>query len=134
MKIIIFIIIVFIMSCSYSDNEMIGIYTPSNYKNTYDTIELSSNNVYYRKVYDRNKKLVLKIKGRWALDKDILEFYPPYFFNLDRDLTVFPELLKDTVSNGIGFIGKTSKGIEFCVGHFAADIPNQNCYRKIKGK
>ncbi|MDR6735535.1 hypothetical protein J2X77_002406 [Sphingobacterium sp. 2149] len=90
MKIIIFIIIVFIMSCSYSDNEMIGIYTPSNYKNTYDTIELSSNNVYYRKVYDRNKKLVLKIKGRWAIDKDILEFYPPYFFNLDRDLTVRP--------------------------------------------
>ena len=86
MKVVIFIIIVFIMSCSYSDNEMIGIYTPSNYKNTYDTIELSSNNVYYRRIYDGNKKLVLKTKGTWIVDKDILEFDRPYFWNLDDDL------------------------------------------------
>ncbi|MDR6735215.1 hypothetical protein [Sphingobacterium sp. 2149] len=123
--------ILVLVSCSYYSGEMIGTYSPDNYTNTYDTIQLGTNNIYYRRVYDRNKKLVLKTKGKWKVDHDLIVFEPPYFLNLDRDLVKFPELLNDTISNGIGYIGVNSGRIEFCVGHFSADIPNQNCYKRV---
>ena len=55
---------------------MIGTYSPANYTNTYDTIQLETNNIYNRRVYDRNKKLVLKTK------RPIRSFLPP----IPRDL------------------------------------------------
>ena len=66
-----------------------------------------------------------------SLDHDLIVFEPPYFWNLDGDLVKFPELLNDTISNGLGYIGVNSGRIEFCVGHYSADIPNQNCYKKV---
>lgn len=110
---------------------MIGTYSASDYTKTYDTIQLATNHIYCRRVYDRNKKLVLKTKGKWKVNQDVIEFETPYFWNLDRDLVKFPELLNDTVSNGIGYIGVNSGKIEFCVGHYSADIPNQNCYKRV---
>jgi ribosomal protein S4E len=41
---------------------MIGTYSPANYTNTYDVIQLATNNIYYRRLYDKNKKLVMKLK------------------------------------------------------------------------
>lgn len=132
MKAAIFLFFIIVtVSCSYYAGEMIGTYSPANYTNTYDTIQLGTNNIYYRRVYDRNKKLVLKTKGKWKVDHDLIVFEPPYFWNLDGDLVKFPELLNDTISNGIGYIGVNSGRIEFCVGHYSADIPNQNCYKKV---
>lgn len=85
-----FIIVLF--SCSYYNGEIIGTYSPADYTNTYHTIQLAPNNIYYRRLYDRNNKLVLKITGKWKVDHDLIVFEPPYFWNLDRDLVKYPEL------------------------------------------
>lgn len=133
-KVVVLLISLVLISCSYSTREMIGTYAPMDYKNTYDTIQLAEDSIYYRRVYDINKKLVLKMKGKWKVDHDIVEFEPPYFWNIDRDLVKFPELLNDTIGNGIGYIWKQSWTIQFCVGADAADLPDQGCYLKINDK
>jgi len=129
---IFFLIGLLLGSCSYTEKELIGAYSPTEYKNTFDTIQLKKNNEYHRKVYDINKKLVLEIDGKWSIEEDVIEFKSPYFLNLDRDLVQFPELLQDTKSNGIGYIYSNNGTIEFCVGHLSASLPNQNCYHKLK--
>jgi len=53
--------------CSFSENEMIGMYTPVNYKNTLDTINLQFNGNYHRKIYDKNRKLMLEMDGKWNM-------------------------------------------------------------------
>lgn len=119
-------------SCkSYTEKEIIGLYAPVNYNNTFDTIRLIEGGKYYRKVYDKNKTLVLKMEGKWNVHSDIIEFESPYFYNLDRDLIKYPELMEDTVSNGNGYVGLKNGTIEFCIGYFSADLPDQNCYQKI---
>lgn len=120
------------VSCGYTEKDLIGVYAPADYKNTFDTIQLQEHNKYHRKVYDINKKLVLEMQGEWSIKEDVIEFKSPYFFNLDRDLVEFPELLQDTVSNGLGYVWKKKGTLEFCVGHFAVDLPDQNCYQKLK--
>lgn len=131
--IIVFFIGVLLVSCrSYTEKELVGFYAPADYKNTFDTIQLKEHNVYQRKVYDKNKKLVLEVQGEWRIKEDVIEFKSPYFFNLDRDLVKFPELLQDTISNGFGYIWRKKGTLEFCVGYAAVDLPNQNCYRKLK--
>lgn len=134
MKRIFLLFLVTVCSCteSYTEKELIGTYTPENYKNTFDTIQLKENNVYHRSVYDISKTLVLDIDGEWSVKEDVIKFKSPYFLNLDRDLVQFPELLQDTISNGIGYIYSDNGIIKFCVGHFSASLPNQNCYRKLK--
>ncbi len=37
--------IIVLLSCSYYTGEMIGTYSPDNYTNTYDTIQLGTNNI-----------------------------------------------------------------------------------------
>lgn len=128
----IFLIGLLFVSCGYTEKELIGVYAPTDYKNTFDTIQLKEHNKYHRKVYDKNKKLVLEMQGEWDIKEDVIEFKSPYFFNLDRDLVEFPELLQDTASNGLGYVWKKKDTLKFCVGHFAVDLPNQNCYQKLK--
>ena len=118
---------------SFTEKEMIGTYSPSDYKNTYDTIQLNEHNKYHRKVYDINKKLILERKGAWIVEEDVIDFKSPYFLNLDRDLEKFPELLQDTISNGVGYIYLINGTINFCVGNASASLP-QNCYQKLKEK
>lgn len=124
------LISVLFFSCTYKAEELFGVYVPNDYKNTFDTIQLNENKRYNRRVYDKNKKLVLEIQGQWDIKGDVIEFKAPYFFNLDRDLVEFPELLQDTISNGIGIIWKKKNTLEFCIGHLAVDLPDQNCYKK----
>lgn len=128
----IFLIGLLFVSCGYTEKELIGVYAPTDYKNTFDTIQLKEHNKYHRKVYDKNKKLVLEMQGEWNIKEDIIEFKSPYFFNLDRDLVEFPELLQDTASNGLGYVWKKKDALSFCVGHYAVDLPDQNCYHKLK--
>src|SRR5690625_2605713 len=92
---IFFLIGLLFVSCGYTGKDLIGVYAPTDYKNTFDTIQLKEHNKYHRKVYDKNKKLVLEMQGEWSIKEDVIEFKSPYFFNLDRDLVEFPELLQD---------------------------------------
>lgn len=127
-----FLIGLLFVSCGYTEKELIGVYAPTDYKNTFDTIQLKEHNKYHRKVYDKNKKLVLEMQGEWNIKEDIIELNSPYFFNLDRDLVEFPELLQDTASNGLGYVWKKKGTLSFCVGYYAVDLPDQNCYHKLK--
>jgi len=122
---------ILITSCNFSEKELIGIYSPVNYRNTFDIIKLKKDSLYFRKVYDSNKDLVLKNQGKWSVKENVIKFESPYFYNLDSDLVKFPELLKDTLSNGGGYIWSKDGVIEFCVRYYAADESDQNCYKKL---
>lgn len=119
---------------SFTTEETIGTYTPVGYRYTFDTIQLKSDGIYHRKIYDKTKKLVMEMDGQWSFydtDNNAIQFRS-YFLNLDRDLTRFPELLEDTTGGWVGDLQNNAGTIEFCVGYFSADLPDQNCYRKIK--
>ncbi len=118
------------MSCAFNEQELIGIYTPVNYKNTFDTIQLHTNNVYHRRVYDRNKKLVLEMDGEWKIDGDFIKF-EPFYLNLDDDLILYPQSIQDTTGGWGGYLEKKNGSMEFCVGHLSASLPNQNCYQQL---
>jgi hypothetical protein len=123
-------IFLFFSSCNqdYNERQLYGIYAPVNYINTYDTLELSPKNIYHRKVYNQKNKLVLKMDGKWVMKtRNEIQFYS-YFLNLDRNLSKFPELLKDTDMNITTYF-QISKGIiSFCVGY----AEDKNCYQKVK--
>ena len=124
------IAILFITSCdnSYTEKELYGSYTPVGYKNTFDTIELKPQNIYHRKVYDKNNKLVLEMNGKWIMKSTDKVQFSDFFFNLDRDVSKFPELLTDTDMSVETFF-ETRKGvIGFCTGYYQ----DSNCYRKVK--
>lgn len=126
---VLFVCILFFSSCaSYTEKELYGTYVPINYKNTTDTILLEPKGIYQRKVYDKNKNLALQMKEKWNLEKNTVIRFDSYFLNLDRDITKFPELLKDTLSGGGGLVESHNDTIRFCVGYYQ----NQNCYQKIK--
>lgn len=127
----ILLISIFFISCSFNEEELIGRYTPVNYINSFDTIELKANNIYFRKVYDVHNKLLLEMDGEWRLDGDYIKFNP-FYLNFDDDLLSFPESVQDTTGGWGGYIGQQNGLIEFCVGHLSASLPDQNCYRKFK--
>ena len=112
----------------FTEKEMYGYYVPIGYKNTFDTIELRSHGFYHRKVYNKNKELALEMDGKWEIEREEIIRFHSFFFNLDRDIEKFPELIKDTVDDGGGWIGREKNIIQFCVGY---DV-SSNCYRKIK--
>ena len=88
--------------------------------------------MYHRKVYDVKKHLVLDMNGKWNFynnKKSQIQFHN-FYLNLEDDLVKFPKLVEDTLGGG-SFNMVWSKGkIEFCVGYYSADLPNQNCYKK----
>jgi len=123
-------ICLFIISCDehFNTNELYGTYASVNYKNTYDTIKLKRNSLYHRNVRDKNNKLVLEMDGKWEIEKDGIIRFHSFFFNLDKDIIKFPQLLSDTLNDGGGWIETKSGNIQFCVGYQIGE----NCYRKIK--
>lgn len=113
---------------SYTAKELYGSYAAVGYINTYDTIELKPQDIYHRKVYDKNNKLVFEMDGKWGLQGSNILHFNSYFLNLDRDVSKFPELLTDT-SMTVSTYFETRKGvIGFCTGYGI----DSNCYRKIK--
>ena len=109
-------------------DDFYGTYVPIGYKNTLDSIELKPQEIYHRKVYNKTGKKVLDMNGKWVLKSDNeVQFYS-FFLNLDRDVSQFPELLKDT-SGGVSTIFQSKdKTIQFCIGYY----PDSNCYKRIK--
>src|SRR5690606_26087586 len=105
-----------------------GYYAPVGYTNTFDTIELKPQGVYHRKVYNKNNKLALEMNGKWYLEKNSIIHLNSHFFNLDRDIEKFPELLQDPLGGSSGLLETSHGAIEFCVGY---EI-DSNCYRKVR--
>jgi hypothetical protein len=130
MKLIFLLAVLFlVVSCdSFTEREMLGTYAPVNYHNTFDTIQLGPQGRYARRVFDQNRRLVLQTSGEWRLKHDVIAFAAPYFFNLDRDLVAFPELLQDTDGNGSGRVEQRQGAVAFCVGYHEGE----NCYLKVK--
>jgi hypothetical protein len=112
----------------FSEKDLYGTYVPFNYKNTYDSIQLNPRGVYLRKVYDKSGKKVLDMSGKWEMkDANEIQFYS-FFQNLDRDISLYPELLSDT-TGGVSTILRTDgTSIRFCIGHYE----NSNCYKRIE--
>lgn len=126
-------IVLLLTSCieHFEEREIYGYYTPIDYKNSFDTIQLLPDGVYHRKVYDRNKKLLLEMNGKWTLkDNENLQF-DPFYLNLDDDLVKFPEQVKDTTGGWAGNLEANNGKIQFCVGYYAPKLSNQNCYCKL---
>ncbi len=108
--------------------EVIGTYTPVDYKNNFDTIQLLSDHTYNRSIYGKNNKLILKTKGHWHLgDFHMLDF-DPFLVNFDDDFLKYPESLSDSLNGWYGDLSLKGNHIQFCTGHFEF----QYCYRKIK--
>jgi len=111
----------------YEVNDLIGCYSPIGYVNTYDTICLNSNNTYCRKVYDKNKNLVLNMSGKWYLERNSTIQFNSFFLNLDRDIEKYNELIQDTLGGWSAMIENPKNKLTFCIGYYDGD----NCYQKI---
>lgn len=125
-----FIVLLF-SSCieHVEENEVYGYYTPVGYKNNFDTLQLQPQGVYHRKVYDKNKKLLLEMNGKWRLENNNRILLSGFYFNLDDDLITFPDNVQDTTGEVNTYFETYAGEIQFCgVGHH----PDENCYRKIK--
>ncbi|MFL5765990.1 MAG: hypothetical protein ACJ77K_18745 [Bacteroidia bacterium] len=119
-----------LISCDehFEKDSLYGYYTATDYKNTFDTIQLKPHGLYHRRIYDKNNKLALELDGTWRLEQNRVISLDSYFFNLDRDIVKFPELLQDTVGSGGGHLETKNGVIQFCVGYYYED----NCYQKVK--
>ena len=114
------------LSCTPTEKEILGEYAAVGYINTRDTIKLNKQGVYERLVYDKNNKLSLHMKGNWKYKDGVLSM-GSFFFNLDRDIVSYPELLNDTTMR-MGVLIETINGkLKFCTGY----SPNENCYQSI---
>lgn len=130
MKALIIMFLFPLTSCveRFNKEEVYGIYAAVGYKNTFDTLWLKENEVYHRKVYDKNKKLVLEMDGKWTIkNNEEIQFYS-FYFNLDDDLIKFPESVKDTTGGRSAILETDNGTIQFCVGYYQGE----NCYQKIK--
>lgn len=116
----------------FEEKEVCGYYTPVDYKNNFDTLQLQPQGVYHRKVYDKNKKLLLEMNGKWNLKDNESVHFEPFYLNLDDDLIKFPDNVKDTTGGWAGRLETQNGKIQFCVGYYSGKLPNQNCYQKIK--
>jgi|APGre2960657404_1045060.scaffolds.fasta_scaffold01286_6 hypothetical protein len=131
MKIIFMVFIICItVSCDmFNETDLYGYYTP-NYLNNYDTIQIKPKGIYYRKVYDKNKKLILEMNGRWRFESGNKIIIEKFYLNLDDDLIKFPDSSKDTNYSISTYFQNDNSGMFFCVGY----SKDQNCYRKLKKK
>jgi len=123
-------LLVTLSSCDqqFTESDLYGVYSPMNYKNTLDTIQIKSGGIYHRKVYDRNGNLALEMSGKWNIKgRNEIQFYS-FFQNLDRDIFQFPELLSDTTGGLSATLESKENTIQFCIGHYQG----KNCYRKNK--
>lgn len=109
--------------------EVIGTYTPVDYENNFDTIQLLSDYTYKRSIYGKNNNLILKTKGHWHLEDLQVLYFEPFIVNFDDDYSKYPNsLLTDTFGSYPGDLSLKSNNIQFCTGGYEF----QYCYRKIK--
>lgn len=122
--------LMFFTSCDdfFEEQEVYGFYTPVNYKNNFDTIHLMPNNFYHRKVYDKNKKLLLEKNGKWSMENSSRIIIHDFYLNLDDDLIRFPDNVNENGMVINTYFETSNKTIQFCIGYYV----DQNCYRKIK--
>ena len=128
MKIFVLIILVFcLFACqNISENNIYGKYSPISYKNTFDTITIKRGGIYDRVVYDKNGKKMLHYKSTYKLNQLSIEF-SDFYFNLDNDLTVFPEDVKDLDMTFTTNFEKINDEITVCFGYH----DGENCYKKV---
>lgn len=125
------ILLLLYSSCKeqFKEKEVYGYYTPIDYRNNFDTLQLQPQGIYYRKVYDKNKRLLLTMNGKWKLESGHRIIVSSFYLNLDDDLVKFPHLVKDTATEINTYFETYDGKIQFCgVGH----SPHENCYKKIK--
>ena len=99
-----------------------------NYKNNYDTILLQSNGIYHRAVYDKNKKILLEINGKWKLEGNSVLNFDNFYVNFDDDLIHFPNNVIDTTAGWRGSLDIKNQSIHFCIGH----LQGKYCYRQVR--
>ena len=120
MKVIsILFFITFLISCDdyFEEKEIYGIYTPIDYKNNYDTLQLKPNGLYSRKVYDKNNRLMLEMNGKWGLVGSNSQInFNNFYLNLDHDLLEYPEQVNDTLWAIVSVLDIKNKTIHFCIG------------------
>jgi len=125
---IFFFVVVFAIACKKNARETyVGTYAAINYINTTDTIYVLSNNVYARKVYDKEGRLVLNMKSSLEMNGDEIVFHS-FFLNLDRDIIQYPELLSDTVMEMNVSVERSFLKVQFCTGY----LEGENCYSKVE--
>jgi hypothetical protein len=114
---------------SFKEEQLYGYYTAVGYINTTDTIQLKPDSIYQRRVYDKQHRLVLEMQGKWFVERnDVIRFPPPYFLNLDQDISMSPKSIADTSVDWSGGIERRGGVIGFCVGH----LQGENCYKKVQ--
>jgi hypothetical protein len=125
--VIVCILLICFSSCDehFEKSDLYGCYTPIGYKNNFDTIIFKAKNKFRRRVYDKNKKLILDQKGTWVLkDKQPL-LIETFYRNLDDDLVHFPEKIDTNFSLSTYFETVDGK-IQFDFGNFIGE----NCFQK----
>jgi hypothetical protein len=128
MKILVYFIAIlpfFACTSKYTEKEVYGKYSPQNYNNNYDTIQLCPNRLYNRIVYDRTKKLILLTKGEWRIDNNSKIKLSNFYLNLDTDFIKFPESSRESMEMEV-VVEKVDGLLRFCVGHYQGE----NCYIK----
>ena len=126
---IIFMIVMLSLSCiaTPQKKDMIGTYVAQDYVNTIDTLRLMANGIYERKVYTKNKELALHTHNEWDLGNDGELVLHAFFFNLDRDLSKFPELTSDSGYQMNIYPRKESGSWLICI----EEGERKNCYKQI---
>ncbi len=109
------------------EEDVIGTYVAQGYVNTIDSLRLRSGGIYERLVYTKDRQLALSVQNNWEFRKDGEIVLHAFFFNLDRDLSKFPELIEDLGYHMNVFIYNQSGSLEFCTGYYEGE----NCYRRI---
>ena len=116
------------VGCSVSEDEIVGSYAAVGYVNCVDTIVLSQGGSYERKVYAANGNPLLRMRGRWELVDRARVTFHSFFFNLDRDLLKFPELLTDTTGGMSVIVERRNGSFGFCTGY----LEGENCYSRVE--
>jgi hypothetical protein len=88
-----------LISChNISDKDIYGKYSPVSYKITYDTLTIRRDEYYNRVIFDKNGKKFLNYNAKYLLKSPLTIKFSDFYFNLDKDLTVFPEeVLPNTI-------------------------------------
>jgi hypothetical protein len=124
---IVYILIICLTSCDekFEISDLYGSYSPIGYENNFDTIFFKDKNMFQRRVYDKNKKLILTQNGTWILKDKHKLFIESFYRNLDDDLVRFPETIDTNFSLSTYFETVDGK-IQFDIGYYIGE----NCFQK----
>lgn len=127
---IIFLLLLLLTSCDphFNEKDLYGCYSSINFQNNYDSIQLKANGIYKRKVYDKNRKLVLEMSGMWHVERDDIIDFKSFYLNMDDDLVQFPESAKDTSFDLQALIKNKNGKIQICIQPY----DKKYLYSKIK--